>query len=93
MYRSVEPLCDEIMIFDSVAEPTGNTSPVRGFRGRPNLARSMTDLARRHRALGDGIFYLAEGHWPAGKKALDLKQPLWDSMTQAVELTHARRRG
>ena len=92
MYRSVEPQCDEITIFDSVAERTGNTSPMRGFRGRPNLARSMTDLARRHRTLGDGIFYLAEGQWPTGANALDLKQPIWDSMTHAVEITQARRR-
>ena len=83
---------EEVRIYGAEAELTGNVVPLRGFKGRPNLARSLTDLARRHRRLGDGIFYLVDGSWPAGKTSLDLSQPYFESMTAAVEQTRLERR-
>jgi outer membrane receptor protein involved in Fe transport len=82
----------EVRIYGAEAELTGNVVPLRGFMGRLNLARSLTDLARRHRRLGDGTFYLIEGIWPPGKISLDLSQPYFESMTAAVEQTRLERR-
>lgn len=79
------PHCEEIQVFDGLAERTGNTAPLRGFRGRANLASSLSDLARRYRAHGDGIYYLVEGAWPADRESVNLKQPNWVSMTHTVE--------
>ena len=56
---------DEIRVFDSIAERTGNQVERAGLRGRMSVCRSLTELAAKSRRLGDGYYYLASGAWPA----------------------------
>jgi hypothetical protein len=63
---------DEIHVFQSVAERTGNTVTRNNIRGHQGICRSLTELSTKSRRLGDGYFYLAADAWPADKKVIDL---------------------
>ncbi|HSP14058.1 MAG TPA: hypothetical protein VLV78_04835 [Thermoanaerobaculia bacterium] len=63
---------DEIRIVGGIAERTGNTVGRSEVRGRHDVCRSMTELARKFRANGDGYFYLAASVWPEGQTTVDL---------------------
>ncbi len=63
---------DEIHVFESVAERTGNRLERAGVRGRNGVCRSVTDLAAKFRRLGDGYYYLAASAWPEGTESLNL---------------------
>ncbi|HEX8618701.1 MAG TPA: hypothetical protein VF911_14045 [Thermoanaerobaculia bacterium] len=63
---------EEIHVFESVAERTGNRLERAGVRGRAGVCRSVTDLAAKFRRLGDGYYYLAASAWPEGTESLNL---------------------
>ncbi|HEY5611730.1 MAG TPA: hypothetical protein VIL97_11005, partial [Thermoanaerobaculia bacterium] len=57
---------DEIRVFEGVAEPTGNTVDRKTVRGSAAVCRSMSDLMRKVRRVGDGYFYIPVLVWPQG---------------------------
>lgn len=63
---------DEIHVFQSVAERTGNIVDRTNVRGRQGICRSLTELGMKCRRLGDGYYYLATDAWPPDVKVLDL---------------------
>ncbi len=63
---------DEIRVVGGVAERTGNAAGRKDVRGRQGVCRSMSELARKFRANGDGYFYLASSEWPEGKTSVEL---------------------
>jgi hypothetical protein len=70
---------EEIQVFASVAERTGNRIDRSGVRGRASVCRSLTELAAKCRRLGDGYYYLAAEAWPDDTPTVDLSrawQPL-----------------
>lgn len=63
---------DEIRVVQGVAERTGTTVDRSATRGRSDVCRSITELARKVRSNGDGYFYLATAAWPESTESLDL---------------------
>jgi hypothetical protein len=64
---------DEIHVFQSVAERTGNSVDRTNIRGRQGICRSLTELGMKTRRLGDGYYYLASDAWPSDKTEIDLR--------------------
>ena len=54
--------CEEIRVFEGMAERTGRTMELRGLKAHRNGCTSMRDLVRKYKILGDGHFYLAAGN-------------------------------
>ncbi len=73
---------DEIRIVGGIAERTGNTAGRSAIRGRQNVCRSMSELARKLRANGDGYFYLAASEWPEGETSVDLTT-VWKTISSS----------
>jgi hypothetical protein len=70
---------DEIRVYESVAERTGNRVERSGLRGSASVCRSLTELASKCRRLGDGYYYLATTAWPDDAPSVNLSrtwQPL-----------------
>lgn len=70
---------DEIQVFNSVAERTGNRVARTTLRGGQSRCNSLAQLGTQWRRLGDGYYYLASTVWPAEVTELDLHkawQPL-----------------
>ena len=65
---------DEIQVFDSVAERTGNRLERASIRGRAGVCRSLNELGLKCRRLGDGFYYLASAAWPADTSTVNLKR-------------------
>jgi len=63
---------DEIRVFEGVAEPTGNTVDRNTVRGSNAVCRSMSDLMRKVRRVGDGYFYIPVLTWPEGVTRVEL---------------------
>ena len=63
---------DEIRVFEGVAEPTGNTVDRKTVRGSAAVCRSMSDLMRKVRRVGDGYFYIPVLVWPQGVTRVEL---------------------
>jgi hypothetical protein len=76
----LSPSFEEIQVFNSVAERTGNRIDRAGVRGRAGVCRSVTELASKCRRLGDGYYYLASAAWPQDKASLDLSRD-WQPMS------------
>lgn len=57
-------MCDEIRVYDSIAERTGVTVDAGGMKGDTRICSTLRDLVRKHRSRGDGHFYLRVGNWP-----------------------------
>lgn len=68
----MSPSFDEIHVYDSVAERTGNQVGRAGLRGRAGVCRSLSELASKSRRLGDGYYYLAASAWPSDKTSVNL---------------------
>jgi hypothetical protein len=68
-------VCEEIHVYGGVAERTGVTIDLKGYRHRPNVCTSITDLVRKHKLMGDGHFYLHGGQWPEGQTSVLLGGP------------------
>jgi hypothetical protein len=63
---------EEVQVFDSVGELTGNRVDRASIRGRAAVCRSITELASKFRRMGDGYYYVAATAWPADTKAVNL---------------------
>ncbi|HEX8254813.1 MAG TPA: hypothetical protein VF846_16835 [Thermoanaerobaculia bacterium] len=75
MSRSFEEVC----VFESVAERTGNRLERAGLRGRAGVCRSITELASKFRRLGDGYYYVATSAWPEGAAEVNLARA-WEPL-------------
>ncbi|HVS31691.1 MAG TPA: hypothetical protein VMS98_09565 [Thermoanaerobaculia bacterium] len=71
---------DEIRVFEGVAERTGQVVDRKTVRGSAAVCRSLTDLTRAARRLGDGYFYLPVMMWPEGVTRLPLAAT-WTTMS------------
>ena len=71
---------DEIRVFEGIAERTGNTVDRKTIRGSAALCRSVMELTRNARRMGDGVFYLPVSMWPEGKTQLPLSET-WTTMS------------
>ncbi len=78
MLRSAQQF-DEIRVFEGVAERTGTVVNRETVRGSEGMCRSVTELTRRARRMGDGYFYLPVLLWPEGVTQLPLSQT-WTTM-------------
>lgn len=63
---------DEVQVYEGIAERTGGTVDRASLRGSGNVCRSMSELTRKARRLGDGHFYLAGHCWPENETRIDL---------------------
>jgi len=63
---------DEIRVYEGVAERTGNTIGRDSVRRSKNVCQSMTELVRKVRRDGDGLFYLASNAWPENTEEVNL---------------------
>jgi len=63
---------EEIHVLESVAERTGVLVDRSAVRGRTNVCRSVSELARKVRSQGDGYFYLAAMAWPENTTRIEL---------------------
>jgi hypothetical protein len=70
-------MCEEVQVFEGSAERTGSIVELRGLMARNRTCRSVTDLVRRYRLYGDGMFYLPLGHWPDGAEKVELDLLKW----------------
>ncbi len=88
-------LCDEIHVYAGVAERTGAIFEIRGLKSSPHVCRTMTDLARKYRLNGDGLYYLREGQWPKEQSSIPLADQEWIGVCRAFERsrTSTRRSG
>lgn len=65
---------DEIRVYAGVAERTGVHFERNDVRRSGGYCASLTDLARKARASGDGTFYLPLHSWPADTERLELRK-------------------
>ncbi len=72
-------LFDEIQVFEGVAERTGTKVDRATVRRSPAFCRSVSELTRKARHMGDGYFYLASLLWPEDTSKLNLHQT-WVTM-------------
>lgn len=63
---------DEIVVYDGVAERTGNRLDRKAVRGRRSICRSLTAFVASARRLGDGFYYLPADAWPADTATVNL---------------------
>lgn len=66
-------MCEEVRVFESVAERTGVTVDTAGMKGDTRICSTLRDLVRKHRSRGDGHFYLRVGSWPDAETTVALK--------------------
>ena len=85
-------MCDEIHAFDGTAERTGVCVELRGMKAHNRTCTSLTDLVRKYKLYGDGLFYLPVGHWPRDEKEITLDNVKWMGVTRAVGEQKKRKR-
>lgn len=66
---------DEIRVFEGVAERTGTDHERSAVRRSPGCCKTFTELIRKARTTGDGLFYLPLNAWPADTERIDLRRP------------------
>ena len=71
---------DEIRVYEGVAERTGNVVDKETIRRSPAACRSLAELTRHVRRMGDGVFYLPVSLWPEGVTQIPLSQT-WTTMS------------
>jgi hypothetical protein len=71
---------DEIRVYEGVAERTGTVVDRDTVRRSAAMCRSLSELTRRVRRLGDGYFYLPVSMWPEGVTTLSLSET-WTTMS------------
>ena len=62
----------EVRVYEGVAERTGNTIGRDSVRRSKSVCQSMTELARKVRRDGDGLFYLPSSAWPEDTAQVNL---------------------
>ena len=67
---------EELLVYDGIAEMTGNRVDRAGVRGRQGVCRSLSALGAKWRRLGDGYYYLDSAAWPADSVRCELKRDL-----------------
>lgn len=77
-------MCEEIHAFAGSAERTGSVIELRGLKARQRTCTSLTDLIRKYKLYGDGIFYMPVGHWPKGETEITLDNVKWMGITRAA---------
>ena len=65
---------EEIRVYDGVAERTGVLVERSMVRRSNTCCNSLTELTRKTRSIGDGIFYLPVNIWPEGAERLQLQK-------------------
>jgi hypothetical protein len=75
-----EQMFDEIQVFEGVAERTGKTVPRSTVRRSAGLCRSVSELTRKARRMGDGYFYMISPLWPADTTKLVVHET-WTTMS------------
>lgn len=55
---------EEVRVYEGVAERTGNTVDRDTVRGSKAVCQSISELTRKVRREGDGVFYLSAKAWP-----------------------------
>jgi hypothetical protein len=78
-------LCEEVHAFAGTAERTGVTIELRGLRNGQRTCTSLTDLVRKYKLYGDGIFYLPAGQWPEGATEIALDNVKWLGVAEAFD--------
>ncbi len=63
---------DEVQVYEGIAERTGITVDRATLRGSKSVCRSLAELTRKARSMGDGHFYLAGLVWPPDETRIDL---------------------
>jgi hypothetical protein len=63
---------DEIRVYAGVAERTGAHFERDTVRRSATFCRSLSELMRKVRASGDGVFYLPVKIWPADAERVDV---------------------
>ena len=71
---------DEIRVYGGVAERTGTVVDRDTIRGSAAMCRSVMELTRRARRMGDGTFYLPVSLWPEGTTQLPVSET-WTTMS------------
>lgn len=74
------PLFDEVRVYDGIAERTGNTVDRDTVRGSKAVCQSVSELTRKVRREGDGIFYVATKAWPENTDKVVLTEK-WTPMS------------
>lgn len=67
--------CEEIHVYDGVAERTGVYFKRSDVRRSGGYCGSVAELVRKVRASGDGTFYLPLDAWPSDEKRVELLKP------------------
>ena len=62
----------EIRVYEGVAERTGNTVDRSAVRGSKAACQSVSELTRKVRREGDGVYYLATDAWPENTERISL---------------------
>ena len=71
---------EEIRVVEGVAERTGVQLERSVVRRSTTCCSSLTELTRKARSVGDGIFYLPVDIWPAGAEQVELRKQ-WVAMS------------
>ncbi len=71
---------DEIRVYEGIAERTGKTVDRAAIRTSPATCRTLAELSRSIRRLGDGLFYLPVSMWPPDVTQLSLAHK-WTTMS------------
>lgn len=71
---------EEIRVYAGIAERTGVLLDRSVVRRSNTCCSSLTELMRKARSIGDGIFYLPVEVWPAGAEQVELRKE-WVAMS------------
>lgn len=85
-------LCEEVHAFDGGAERTGVVVELRSIKTGQRTCTSVTDLIRKYKLYGDGLFYLPVGHWPDGAAKIELDNLKWMGVTRSFARSKRTRR-
>lgn len=84
--------CEEVHAFAGTAERTGVVVELRSIKTGQRTCTSLTDLIRKYKLYGDGLFYLPVGHWPDREKEIPLDNVKWLGVTRAIGVQKERNR-
>lgn len=92
LMERIERICEEVHAYAGTAERTGVTIELRGLKAHGRTCTSLTDLVRKYKLYGDGLFYIPVGHWPAEQPQVELDNVKWMGVTRAFAARTPRRR-
>jgi hypothetical protein len=81
----MKQICEEIRVFEGMAERTGELLELRGLKAHTNGCTSMRDLVRKYRIFGDGHFYLPLGNWPKDAPTVSLDNVKWIGLDRTFQ--------